>query len=207
VTSGFLAAFALPQGAQSARSGEGVAPARRRGWKKALVLGGALIGIQAAWLYGNLILETVAVAAERTGDTASLPRQDLQKIIEAASDAQVNFFPGEQHIGDEHSVAGVKVRAGPRLTGAVFQRLRSEILSPHSRQGRSGQVPSCPFYPSVGFKFGDGAKEAWWLVSKRCQTAFVVDRKEIWQKKGSMPINLTAEALDNFIQWAQRAGE
>jgi hypothetical protein len=171
------------------------------------VLGGALFGIQAAWPYGNLIIETVAVAAERTEDTASFPRADLQKIIEAASDAQVNFFPGEQRLGDEHSVAGVEVKAGPRLTGEAFQRLRSEILSPHSRQGRSGLVPACAFYPSVGFKFGDGAKEAWWLVSKRCQTAFVVERKEIWQKKGSVPINLTAAALDNFIRWAQRAGE
>jgi hypothetical protein len=183
----------------------------RRGgfFTTALVFGAMLACSPVPWPFfpwpfcdfgSNILLR----AAERANEPVKLARDDLQRVIAAASVARVYSFPREGELGPERSVATVKPEAGALVSGEALQRLRSAMLSSQSYQGDAGLQNSCPFDPRIGFRFSEGAKEAWWLVSKSCRNAILVGRTDDWRAKGVVTLNLTAAALDGFVQWAGR---
>jgi hypothetical protein len=57
---------------------------------------------------------------------------------------------------------------------------------------------SCPFIPSFGFEFREGANSTWWLVSEMCKTATLVSRTKYWPE--AEILNLRPEAVAAFRQ-------
>jgi hypothetical protein len=153
-----------------------------------------------AALLGSLLLWS----AGELHAAVKLPRDDLQSVVRAATDAQAFRFPRTGDFLRNRAIATVGMEAGKRITGDVLQRLRDAIFSDQSYDVRSGAVTSCAFYPRLGFRFASGGREAWWLVSDSCAAGILVERNDPWGK--ARTLNLTAEAVRNFVQWAEGPG-
>jgi hypothetical protein len=120
----------------------------------------------------------------------------LVKVLYEAKSARKFFFPQSGSFGLARSVEQSEKVPGEEISGDRIDQLRAQILS--SARSDTGPRKSCPFEPSTGFQFLSGDAEAWWLVSRFCETGMLVSAKDDWRR--SPLVNLTLEAVRNFDQ-------
>jgi hypothetical protein len=120
----------------------------------------------------------------------------LAKAIYEAKSARTFFF-SQSELGPLRSVENSKKVVGRELSGGDLDRLRSLVVFA-AKNDLPGLRKSCPFEPSIGFQFSTGDVEAWWLVSRSCETAILTTKNDDWRR--SPLVNITADTLRSFEQ-------
>jgi hypothetical protein len=123
----------------------------------------------------------------------------LAKAIYEAKSARTFFF-SQAELGPLRSVENSKKVVGRELSGDDLARLRSLVVFA-AKNDVPGLRKSCPFEPSIGFQFSTGDVEAWWVVSRSCETAMLIAKNDDWRR--SPLVNITSDTLRNFEQIAQ----
>jgi tetratricopeptide (TPR) repeat protein len=147
--------------------------------------------------------EAQIVLAAATSDRPVLSSNDkLISVVQGAQASQSFSFPGSGAFGPVRSVQSVKTLAGDEMSGAKLNRLRELMFAPESYVQLPGLQKSCPFEPSIGFRFATDEGEAWWLVSDFCETGMLVAKADDWRR--TSPVNLKHEAVRVFIRFGGR---
>jgi hypothetical protein len=140
--------------------------------------------------------EVAAVAGTCTDNSFGPFNTKLLRPLCEAKSARRFVFPQAGSFGPDRSVEVTEKVQGEEITGDNLERLRFQILS--AIKSDAGPRKSCPFEPSTGFQFLSGDIEAWWLVSRFCETGMLVYRKDDWRR--SPLVNLTPDAVRNLEQ-------
>jgi hypothetical protein len=120
----------------------------------------------------------------------------LVRALYEATVARKFSFPQSGSFGPTRSVDEAEKVGGQEITGELLDQLRTRIVS--AIRSDSGPRKSCPFEPSTGYQFLSGGIEAWWLISRFCETGMLVSKNDDWRR--SQLINLTPNAVQNFEQ-------
>jgi hypothetical protein len=150
----------------------------------------------------------VAGVAVRCSDQAS-PQpnvalaldNELVAAVKGATNVVAYALPDAGSLGPDRTIEQSKLVAIRELDGTALDRLRALILSADSFDLTQGLAKSCPFIPSIGFKFAAPGTEGWWLVSYNCETAMLARRNDRWPR--IPPLNLKPDSLKAFQQLAK----
>ncbi|WP_128932104.1 hypothetical protein [Bradyrhizobium zhanjiangense] len=160
------------------------------------------IRVLSAVPYQGADVAGVAVRCEDadSAQATTLPTRDkeLAVVVKAATGAVVYALPDAADLGPERSIDHSRLVMIRELDAAATEQLRNLIAS---ADPTTGPVKSCPFAPSIAFKFTALGTEAWWLVSYNCETAILARRNDNW--RGIQPLNLKADVLAAFQNLAK----
>lgn len=125
----------------------------------------------------------------------------LVAAMQAGLRSQVFFFPVDSALGPFRSIDSTAVIPGPGIPGPSMEKLRDFLLSPATYKNDRNIQKSCPFIPSLGFKFSGGIEETWWLMSEYCETAMLVRGNDNWWRASPLTLNFDAlRTLDQIKQ-------
>lgn len=123
--------------------------------------------------------------------------KELAAAVKAATSAVVYALPDAASLGPDRSIDRSRLVMIRELNAAATEQLRNLIVS---LDAPSGPIKSCPFVPSIAFKFTALGTEAWWLVSNDCEAAILARRTDSW--RGIPQLDLKADVLRAFQKLA-----
>jgi hypothetical protein len=125
----------------------------------------------------------------------------LLRVVKSSKTADVAFFPDISTIENKRSVQDVGVSFDKTITGIGLRSLQATITSSETYVPIGRLVNSCPFIPTIGFRFKAGKDEAWWLVSEFCVTGMLAKKDDNWLEIRSVEIRPAAlETLNSLAR-------
>lgn len=127
-----------------------------------------------------------------TCDRAAIKSDLLTAVMESAAADAFAVHPRDP-LGPDRTLKSADLTPLATLSGDDLKAIKT--LVSRSRQARSDTavVPSCPFVPNIGVRFGPPG-EIWWPVSlgQGCNESVLMNADDDWRKQQAVPLDEAA---------------